>query len=190
MFWLLAPHAVHLSKLTFVELFAYLFVSVTIYKTLQQYFSIYIKFYNNLFVSFAFTTFQKYTHSPPCSFWFPSIPVCGNLKNQDKEQIRQEVQMLLSHRTQRGHFPLGIIPKGSDHVIASASWGVGSVWVYKRNDVSPPRSQTLLTWIWHPGWWQLKYFLCSPDPWGRFPIWHIFSKGVVQPPSRYLNFMF
>ena len=32
------------------------------------------------------------------------------------------------------------------------------------------------------------FFIFTPI-WGRFPIWPIFFKGVVQPPSRYLNFM-
>ena len=38
-----------------------------------------------------------------------------------------------------------------------------------------------------PGWWQLKYFLCSPRTLGKMnPFWRAyFSNGLVQPPSRF-----
>ena len=48
-------------------------------------------------------------------------------------------------------------------------------------------------WCWcrHQGhetrWWQLKCFWnFHPETWGRFPIWRAyFSKGLVQPPTRW-----
>ena len=59
------------------------------------------------------------------------------------------------------------------------------VWVPVVDKVRPPKKgqQTKTT---KTGWWQLKYFLFSPQKLGKMnPFWRAyFSNGLVQPPTR------
>ena len=33
-------------------------------------------------------------------------------------------------------------------------------------------------------WWQLKYFLFTPDPWGNDPFWQAYFSNGLKPPTR------